>query len=134
VAAAQPSSVLAGPEEGAHGEAPLAVEVAVGGEGEAVLLKQAVHAPLRHLLVVRLLVPRVVQRHEKAAAAEHAALLLPLRLVIAVRLGHAHAHRRAQGSHAFSSLARCCCQQKLVLVELVLPPYRIGVACQGGVL
>jgi hypothetical protein len=80
---------------------------------------QAVHAPLRHFLVVRPLVPRVVQRHPEAASA----VLLPLRLLVlavhAVRLGHAHAHRRAQGPHAFTLLFARCSQQKLaLLVEL----------------
>jgi hypothetical protein len=63
-------SVLVGPEEGAHGELSLAVEFAV--DGEAVLAEQAVDAPLRHALVVSLLVPRVVQRHvEGVATAVH---------------------------------------------------------------
>jgi hypothetical protein len=80
---------------------------------------QAVHAPLRHFLVVRPLVPRVVQRHPEAASA----VLLPLRLLVlavhAVRLGHAHAHRRAQGPHACTLLFARCSQQKLaLLVEL----------------
>jgi hypothetical protein len=59
-------SVLIGPEEGAHGKLPLAVEVAA--DGEAVLPEQAVDAPLGHGLVVPLLVPRVVQRHLEGVA------------------------------------------------------------------
>jgi hypothetical protein len=108
-------SVLVGPEEGAHGEAALAVEVAVGGE--AVLAEQAVDAPLGHGLVVRLLVARVVQRHPEAAPT--AAALLPLPLILrlllggAAELGHDHdaeAHGGAQGSHICArwvEAARC---------------------------
>lgn len=120
-------SVLVGPEEGSHGEAALAVEVAVSGE--AVLTEQAVDAPLRHALVVRLLVARVVQRHpEAAAAAEDAAvaalLPLPLRLLAAAGLGHdAQAHGRAQGSHArrveVEAAALSTLQARLPLLGLV---------------
>ena len=118
-------SVLVGPEEGSHGEAALAVEVAVSGE--AVLTEQAVDAPLRHALVVRLLVARVVQRHpEAAAAAEDAAALLPLplRLLAAAGLGHdAQAHGRAQGSHArrveVEAAALSTLQARLPLLGLV---------------
>jgi hypothetical protein len=104
-------SVLAGPEEGAHGELPLGAEVA--GDGEAVLAEQAVHAPLRHRLVVRPLVPRVVQRHPEeptaaAAAAATACLLLLaggrrrglaglIGLLLLLLQGH---HARSQGTHA----------------------------------
>ena len=101
-------SVLIGPEEGAHGELPLLAEVA--GDGEAVLAEEAVDAPLRHRLVVRLLVPRVVQRHPERRRRRPAAAVAALLLMVAAtrrrrRLaglgmllqGH---DARTQGAHA----------------------------------
>lgn len=85
-------ALVGGPEEGAHGEAPLVVDVA--GHGEAVLPEEAVELPLRHRLVVGSGVARVVQWHPEAV--QISLLLLRLRAGGEGEIGY----RLRNGAHA----------------------------------
>jgi len=91
------SLILWRPKEGSHGKLPLLVSIS--NSRQPVLFQQAVQSPLRHGLVVRLLVPWVMQWHLEARAGASFACLM---LVIPIR-PQVFRHGRADTAWAANS-------------------------------
>lgn len=103
---------MVGPKECSHGKLPLLINISF--DGQPVFLEQAVESPLGHPLVVRFLVPRVVERHLKftnllrGAGAAHLVTHHLVVLVVAVRGGDCGGvGASCGGTHSFISFAEC---------------------------